>query len=239
MLDIGLFRRDLAGVAAGLAKRGLALDTAAFEALERERKDIQVRTQEAPKTPQRAVEGDRLGEVEGRQYLRAARRSGRRRRRRAQDARVEARPRAVEAARLPAGAAPNGARVRPVKPVPPTTTSRCAATSAPRAFDFAVKDHTDLGEGNSRTLDFATAAKLSRTALLVHARRSRAPCCRWLAQFMLDVQTPSASATTSSATRRTSTAETLVGTTQLPKFEGRHVLGQGRAGRKARASRST
>ena len=46
MLDINLFRTDLAAVAAGLAKRGVTLDTAAFEALERERKDIQTRTQE-------------------------------------------------------------------------------------------------------------------------------------------------------------------------------------------------
>ena len=46
MLDINLFRNDLAGVAAGLAKRGLVLDTAAFEALEARRKDIQTRTQE-------------------------------------------------------------------------------------------------------------------------------------------------------------------------------------------------
>ena len=46
MLDINLFRSDLAAVAAGLAKRGLTLDTARFEALERERKDIQTRTQD-------------------------------------------------------------------------------------------------------------------------------------------------------------------------------------------------
>ena len=46
MLDINLFRSDLSGVAAGLAKRGVTLDTLRFEALEARRKDIQVRTQE-------------------------------------------------------------------------------------------------------------------------------------------------------------------------------------------------
>jgi seryl-tRNA synthetase len=46
MLDINLFRQDLDAVAAGLARRGLVLDRAAFEALEGERKDIQTRTQE-------------------------------------------------------------------------------------------------------------------------------------------------------------------------------------------------
>src|SRR5678816_3894098 len=46
MLDIGLLRNDLPAVAAALAKRGVTLDTATFEALERERKDIQTRTQD-------------------------------------------------------------------------------------------------------------------------------------------------------------------------------------------------
>src|SRR5947199_10223096 len=46
MLDINLFRNDLASVADGLAKRGITLDTATYEALERERKDIQTRTQD-------------------------------------------------------------------------------------------------------------------------------------------------------------------------------------------------
>ena len=46
MLDVNLLRTDLARVAAALAKRGVTLDTARFEALEAARKDIQVRTQE-------------------------------------------------------------------------------------------------------------------------------------------------------------------------------------------------
>ena len=46
MLDIQLLRNDLAGVAARLQTRGFVLDTAAFERLEAERKDIQTRTQE-------------------------------------------------------------------------------------------------------------------------------------------------------------------------------------------------
>ncbi|HWC46659.1 MAG TPA: serine--tRNA ligase, partial [Casimicrobiaceae bacterium] len=46
MLDINALRNDLAGVAAALAKRGLALDTARFTSLENERKRIQTRTQE-------------------------------------------------------------------------------------------------------------------------------------------------------------------------------------------------
>ena len=46
MLDVNLLRNDLAAVAAGLALRGVTLDADRFEALERERKDIQTRTQD-------------------------------------------------------------------------------------------------------------------------------------------------------------------------------------------------
>src|SRR4029450_12532040 len=46
MLDINLLRTDLPRVVAGLAKRGVTLDVAQFEALEAERKRIQTATQE-------------------------------------------------------------------------------------------------------------------------------------------------------------------------------------------------
>jgi seryl-tRNA synthetase len=46
MLDINLLRDDLTGVMAGLANRGVTLDTARFQTLESERKSIQTRTQD-------------------------------------------------------------------------------------------------------------------------------------------------------------------------------------------------
>jgi seryl-tRNA synthetase len=46
MLDINLFRNELSAVIAGLGKRGVTLDAVRFESLERERKDIQTRTQD-------------------------------------------------------------------------------------------------------------------------------------------------------------------------------------------------
>src|SRR5262245_58112583 len=46
MLDINLLRTDLEGVAKRLADRPFTFDTAAFRALEDERKRVQVRTQE-------------------------------------------------------------------------------------------------------------------------------------------------------------------------------------------------
>ena len=46
MLDIQLLRKDLPAVIAGLARRGVTFDEAAFRALEDERKGLQVRTEE-------------------------------------------------------------------------------------------------------------------------------------------------------------------------------------------------
>ncbi|HEX6006878.1 MAG TPA: serine--tRNA ligase, partial [Burkholderiales bacterium] len=45
MLDIQLLRGDLAATAQRLASRGFQLDTTAFQALEAERKSVQVETQ--------------------------------------------------------------------------------------------------------------------------------------------------------------------------------------------------
>src|SRR3990167_1989822 len=46
MLDIQLLRNDLDGVAKRLATRGFTLDTAQFSEMEAERKEVQIRTQE-------------------------------------------------------------------------------------------------------------------------------------------------------------------------------------------------
>ena len=57
----------------------------------------------------------------------------------------------------------------------------------PRAFDFAPKDHVDLGEALGM-LDFETAAKLAGARFAV-MRAGVARLHRSLAQFMLDVHT--------------------------------------------------
>ena len=86
----------------------------------------------------------------------------------------------------------------------------------PRTFDFPVKDHTDLGEALG-LLDFATAAKLSG-ARFSFLRGGLARLHRALAQFMLDTHTRE-HGYTECYTPYVVNAETLVGTTQLPKFE--------------------
>jgi seryl-tRNA synthetase len=87
---------------------------------------------------------------------------------------------------------------------------------APRTFGFAPKDHTDVGEGLG-LLDFATAAKVSG-ARFSFLRGDLARLHRALAQFMLDTHTRE-HGYTECYTPYIVNAETLVGTTQLPKFE--------------------
>jgi len=214
MLDINLLRNDLPGVAVALAKRGVKLDTGTFESLEAERKEIQTRTQElqqkrnvaskqigaakargedtAPLMAQVAGLGDELKRLEG------------------ELTRVQAKLRDfllnlpnLAHSSVPAGSsAEDNVEVRRV--------------GTPRAFDFPVKDHTDLGEALG-LLDFPTAAKISG-ARFTFLRGDLARLHRALAQFMLDVQTRE-HGYQECYTPYIVTAETLVGTTQLPKFE--------------------
>jgi seryl-tRNA synthetase len=86
----------------------------------------------------------------------------------------------------------------------------------PRAFDFAPKDHAELGAGLG-ILDFERAAKLSGARFAVYwgagARLERA-----LIHLMLDLQT--LRGYTEVIPPYLVTAATLTGTGQLPKFEG-------------------
>ncbi len=85
----------------------------------------------------------------------------------------------------------------------------------PRTFDFAVKDHTDVG--TPLGLDFDTGIKLSGTRF-TFMRGGIAKLHRALSQFMLDTQTEQ-HGYTECYTPYLVNAETLTGTGQLPKFE--------------------
>jgi seryl-tRNA synthetase len=86
---------------------------------------------------------------------------------------------------------------------------------APRDFNFAVKDHVDIGE--KLGLDFETAVKLSGSRFAV-MKGAIARLHRALAQFMLDVQSGE-HGYTECYTPYIVNADTLRGTGQLPKFE--------------------
>lgn len=86
----------------------------------------------------------------------------------------------------------------------------------PKAYDFAVKDHVDLGEPLG--LDFEMGVKLTGSRFTV-MKGPIARLHRALAQFMLDVQTLE-HGYTECYTPYIVNGDTLRGTGQLPKFEG-------------------
>jgi seryl-tRNA synthetase len=85
----------------------------------------------------------------------------------------------------------------------------------PRAFDFDVKDHVDVGAPLG--LDFDTGAKLSGARFTV-MKNGIARLHRAIAQFMLDTHTAERGYT-ECYTPYIVNSDTLRGTGQLPKFE--------------------
>ena len=213
MLDINLFRNDLARVAAGLAQRGAVVDVARFEALESRRKDIQTRTQDAQAKRnalskqigiakgQGADASALLAEVAGLGDELKSQESA------LQDVQTQLRDFLLDLPNLSHASTPIG------KSADDNVEVRRWGT--PPAFDFAAKEHADLGEALG-LLDFAAAAKISG-ARFSFLRGDLAQLHRALAQFMLDTHTRD-HGYTECYTPYIVNAETLVGTTQLPKF---------------------
>ncbi|MBK9623240.1 MAG: serine--tRNA ligase [Rhodocyclaceae bacterium] len=214
MLDIHLLRNQLPMVAERLATRGVTLDTAAFEALEAERKYLQTHTQDLQ--AQRNSLSKRVGVLKARGEPAAAVF--------AEVSKLSAELKASEIAlaelmpRFDAFVAviPN----LPHESVPvgkdETGNVEVLRWGRPRAFDFEVKDHVDLGS-NLGGLDFETAVKISasRFALM---RGGIARLHRVLAQFMLDLHTSKHGYTEVSVPYLVN-PESMHGTGQLPKFE--------------------
>ncbi|KAF0113485.1 MAG: seryl-tRNA synthetase [Hyphomonadaceae bacterium] len=92
---------------------------------------------------------------------------------------------------------------------------------APRAFDFPIKDHIELGAGvktaGMASMDFETAAKISG-ARFVLLRGQIARLERALGQFMLDTQTETNGYIEASGPVLVR-ENAVYGTNQLPKFE--------------------
>ena len=214
MLDINLLRNDLPAVAASLAHRGVTLDSARFEALERERKDIQTRTQDLQ--AKRNALSKQIGVAKGKGEDASALL--------AEVAGIGDETKRLEGALDRVQLALRGFLLElPNLTHASTPVGKSEADNVelrrwgtPRTFDFAARDHTDIGE-NLRLLDFATAAKLSGSRFSF-LRGGLARLHRALAQFMLDTHTRE-HGYTECYTPYIVNAETLTGTSQLPKFE--------------------
>ncbi len=212
MLDIALLRKDIAAVAARLKARPFDLDIEAFNALEIERRSVQMRTEELQ--ARRNALSKQVGVLKGKGEDASA-----------VLAEVAAIPEQVKV--LEGQLSNIQARLQnfmlnvPNVPHESVPAGRSADDNVevrrwgtPRAFDFEVRDHVDVGAALG--LDFETAAKISgsRFALMKGpvARLHRA-----LAQFMLDLQTTE-HGYTECYTPYIVNADSLLGTAQLPKF---------------------
>jgi seryl-tRNA synthetase len=87
----------------------------------------------------------------------------------------------------------------------------------PKSFDFAVKDHVDLGFGINKELDFETAGKMSGSRFVV-LKNKIAKLHRSLAQFMLNTHIEEHGYTETYVPYMVN-ARAMLGTGQLPKFE--------------------
>ena len=213
MLDIQQLRNDLDGVVARLNVRGFAFDATGFSKLEAERKTIQTNTEALQAKRNAASKSIGFAKSKGEDVSAImAEVAGLGDEQKAGEARLaeiqeQLKNLMLNVPNLPHDSVPAG------KSEADNVETRKVGT--PRTFDFAVKDHTDVG--TPLGLDFDTGIKLSGTRF-TFMRGGIAKLHRALAQFMLDTQTEQ-HGYEECYTPYLVNAETLTGTGQLPKFE--------------------
>ncbi|WP_379655312.1 serine--tRNA ligase [Pseudoxanthomonas sp. UC19_8] len=215
MLDPALLRTQPAELAQRLRlTRGFELDVSALESLEARRKQLQVRTQELQNL--RNTRSKAIGQAKAKGEDVAplmAEVAGFGEELKASEVELDQLRAQIEAVAL-------GIPNLPQASVPPGSDESGNVEQhrwgTPRAFDFAVKDHVELGARNG-WLDGDTAAKLSGARFTV-LRGPIARLHRALAQFMLDLHT-GAHGYQETNVPVIVNAESLIGTGQLPKFE--------------------
>jgi len=213
MIDIQLLRKDIDTVAARLASRKFQLDVAGFNAIEAERKAIQTRTEELQ--GKRNSLSKQIGMLKGKGEDTSAVM--------AEVAGIgdELKANEVKLAEVQEKMAafmqtiPNLPNVDVPVGQDESGNVEVRKVGTPPAFDFAVKDHVDVGAPLG--LDFDTATKLTGSRFSV-MKGGIARLHRALAQYMLDTHTGQ-HGYTECYTPYMVNADSLRGTGQLPKFE--------------------
>lgn len=212
MLDPKLLRSDLQAVSQGLARRGFAFDSAAYQALEAERKNVQVQSEQlqAERKALSAQIGIAKKNGADTQALMAQVAALDDKQREADSAlsRVQQALYDIESGlpNIPDDSVPDG------KDEDDNVEIRRFGT--PRVFDFPPKEHADM---ENIGLDFASGAKIAAARFTV-LRGELARLHRALAQFMLDTHTGK-HGYTEMYVPYLANAQSLYGTGQLPKFE--------------------
>lgn len=212
MIDPQLLRKDLAGAAAALARRGYALDTAAFAALEAERKSVQVETEQLQS--QRNVLSKQIGMAKGKGENAdalmaqvndiAAQLDARAKR--LDDIQTRLSDWLLTIPNIPHASVPEGRDS--------DANVEVRRVGTPKSYSFDVNDHVDVGAPLGLDFDVATKITGSRFAVM---RGDVARLHRALAQYMLDTHTQ-AHGYTECYTPYIVNADSMRGTGQLPKF---------------------
>jgi seryl-tRNA synthetase len=214
MLDIQLLRKDLPAVAARLAERGGTIDWEQFSALEKSRKEMQTVVQDTQAAQNKLSKEIGQAKAKGQdasELLRAAERYKETLATSEKElTEIQSRLEAflLTLPNIPHASVPSGHSAEQNVEV--------RRVGEPRKFDFAVKDHVDLG-ANLGLLDFEAATKIAgaRFSLM---RGPLARLHRSIAQFMLDVHTGEHGYTEVYVPYLVNAAS-MRGTGQLPKFE--------------------
>ena len=215
MLDPALLRANPAELAVSLrASRGFELDVGRVEALEAQRKQLQIRTQELQNL--RNTRSKQIGMLKAKgedvsavmaevagfgEELKASEI-------RLDEIRGEIEAIALGIPNIPDGSVPQGSDE--------AHNVEQHRWGTPRVFDFEVKDHVELGARHG-WLDGETAAKLSGARFTV-LRGQLARLHRALAQFMLDLHAGEHGYEETNVPVIVN-ADSMRGTGQLPKFE--------------------
>ncbi len=215
MLDPVLLRGQLAATAERLhATRGFALDVSTLERLEAERKQIQMRTQELQNLRNTRSKAIGMAKAKGEDVAALmAEVASLADELKASETRLEQIKAEIEAIvsgvpNLPDASVPQGSDE--------TGNVEQHRWGTPRVFDFAVKDHVELG-AREGMLDGDAGAKLSGSRFTV-LRGGIARLHRALAQFMLDLHTREHDCLEVNVPLIVN-ADSMRGTGQLPKFE--------------------
>ena len=215
MLDSKLLRTELDETAAKLARRGFNLDVETLRNLEEQRKSLQVTTEELQ--AQRNSRSKSIGQAKAKGDHAEAERIM-----------AEVGNLGSELDEAKAALAELQGQLDTITQMLPNIADESVPTGKdesenvevlrwgqPKAYDFEVKDHVDLGE-MAGGLDFASAVKITGARFIV-MKGQFARLHRAIAQFMLDLHTEEHGYTEMYVPYLVN-ADSLFGTGQLPKF---------------------
>ncbi len=185
MLDIQQLRKDLPTMLAGFARRGYSFDEAQFRAMEDERKTLQMQTEELQ--AKRNALSKQIGAMKGKgedTTAVMAEVGGLGDQLKANETALSA---LQEKLNVFLRTIPNIPRAEVPQGKDAEENVEVRKWGTPKSYDFAVKDHVDMGAALGG-LDFDTAAKLSGARFSV-LKGGLARLHRAIAQFMLDTHT--------------------------------------------------